>query len=108
MFSNRLTLCLAAAMLLTAGCVSPWSTRLPTLQTGSPAEEKRGYERHDPFPDVESGPETMTRPRGFDRPRNEGRQATEGYQNTRGLQPGAPGGPLISPPSTTYPNAVPQ
>src|SRR5690606_38402353 len=47
------------------GCVNPMNTRLPTVATPPPPVEKRSYDIHDPFPDEDLGPDTMTRPRGF-------------------------------------------
>jgi hypothetical protein len=59
------------------GCLTPNNTRLPTLDTPPPPVEKRSYSIHDPFPDEELGPDTMTRPRGFNEPRAEPRKILE-------------------------------
>jgi hypothetical protein len=39
--------------------------------------EKQSYRIHDPFPDEDLGPDTMTRPRGFVEPRSEPRKILE-------------------------------
>jgi hypothetical protein len=63
--------------LAVCGCINPFNTRLPTLDTPPAPVEKRSYSIHDPFPDEVLGPDTMTRPRGFNEPRSETRQALE-------------------------------
>jgi hypothetical protein len=60
-----------------SGCVNPINTRLPTFNTPPPVVEKESYRIHDPFPDEELGPDTMTRPRGFVEPRAEPRKTLE-------------------------------
>ncbi len=99
---------LSAALLMSAGCVSPFTTRLPTLGFNAPLAEKRAYERHDPFPNEDFGPDTQTRPRGFVEPRNEERKALEGRM-LNGLQP-ENSSPFPNVPMTgsDYPDAVPQ
>lgn len=69
--------CLAAGCLLAAGCFNPAFTRLPMLDPGQPQVEKRSYERHDPFPDRLSAPDTQVRPREFNGQRTEPRRALE-------------------------------
>jgi hypothetical protein len=68
---------LAVICLLMAGCFSDKFTRLPAFETGQPQVEKRSFERHDPFPDRLSAPDTQVRPRGFDNQRTEPRRALE-------------------------------
>lgn len=84
-----------------SGCVNPFNTRLPTVATPPAPVEKQSYNIHDPFPDEDLGPDTMTRPRGFVQPRAEPRKIQEG-RALLGLPPGSSTG------SFNYPDAVPQ
>lgn len=68
---------LGIASALFCGCVNPVNTRLPTLGTPPAPVEQQSYSIHDPFPDEELGPSTMSRPRGFDEPRAEPRKTLE-------------------------------
>lgn len=98
---------LFAAVLGCCGC-SPYTTRLPTFGFGPPLAEKRAYERNDPFPNEELGPDTYTRPRGFVEPRTEERKSLEG-RILNNVQPES-ASPYPTPPMTgsDYPDAVPQ
>jgi hypothetical protein len=101
----RTPLLLLVLILLCCGCATPWTTRLPTLAFGSPRAEKRAYERHDPFPVEELGPDTQTRPRGFIEPRTEERKAMESQINN--LQPeSASPFPNVPMTGSTYPDVV--
>ncbi len=82
------------------GCLNPATTRFPTISTPPAAVEAQSYRIHDPFPDEEMGPSTMTRPRAFDQPRAEQRKILE----SRALL-GLDQAPL-PPNSFNYPNAV--
>ena len=101
----NLRACLIAAILLPAGCTSP-STQLPSTFREPPEFERQSYERFDPYPDENLGPDTMTRPRGFVAPRTMPRKAIEGRM-LQGTQQG-PSAPMPSPPpsSGNYPDAV--
>lgn len=78
---------------LCIGCMSPMHTRLPTWWAAHPQAESQAYQRQDPFPDVDLGPDTMSRPREFTRPRSESRRAAE-----QRLLQGVPVGPEHVPP----------
>ncbi|MBA3314644.1 MAG: hypothetical protein M3552_07700 [Planctomycetota bacterium] len=82
---NAFAMCLAAL----AGCLSPATTRLPTLATGPPALERRSFEHFDPYADDKLGPETNTRPPSFENSREPQRKAIEGQ-----FMQGAPAGPV--------------
>ena len=84
------------------GCLTPMNTRLPTLASPPAPVEKQSYRIHDPFPDEDLGPDTMTRPRGFNEPRAEPRRVLEG-RSLLGLDQ-VPAGPS----SFDYPDAVRQ
>ena len=84
------------------GCLTPFNTRLPTIDTPPAPVEKRSYSIHDPFPDEELGPDTMTRPRGFNEPRAEPRKTLES-RALLGLDP------VPAPPNSfNYPDTVRQ
>ena len=87
------------------GCLNPFNTRFPTVGTAPPPVEARSYTLHDPFPDEDVGPDTMTRPRGFEEPRAEPRKTLEG-RALLGLEP-VPNS-TIPPSSFNYPNTVRQ
>ncbi len=97
---------LTSLMVIAVGCISPMTTRLPTFGVQHPEIEKRAYERHDPLPDGNLGPDTQARPRGFIVPRTEPRKSAESRLRQGfppyGLQPGF-GGP---PTSSQYPQSV--
>ena len=98
---------LLAGLPVFCGCPNPSNTRFPTLAPSPPALERRSYERHDPFPNENLGPETFTRPREFEEQRTEPRRARES-QPVPGLFPTAPIGPLPPSAGRVYPEAVPQ
>lgn len=84
------------------------STRLPVLFPDNPRSEHRSWQRVDPFPDPDIGPDTGFRPPDFSRPRTIPRKAAE-QRLLQGLpvapQPVAPtGGPLQS--GRSYPSVV--
>lgn len=54
------------ATLLLSGCMT---TRLPQLPPRDPRVELKSFERHDPFPDPDQGPDLYVRPRGFENER---------------------------------------
>lgn len=93
---------LGAGSVAVCGCISPFNTRLPTVDTPPAPVEKQSYRIHDPFPDEELGPDTMTRPRGFNEPRAEPRKILES-QSLLNLDR-AP----LPPNSFNYPDAVRQ
>jgi len=100
------TVSVGIAMLSPVGCFHPAQTRLPTLQTGPPQVEKRLYERHDPFPDRDMGPQMESRPRGFDLQRAQPRRSAE-ERTLRGLR--RDNGSAARPPSSTrknYPDSL--
>jgi hypothetical protein len=68
---------LGSGCIAVCGCINPFNTRLPTVNTPPAPVEKRSYSIHDPFPDEDLGPDTMTRPRGFNEPRAEPRKILE-------------------------------
>ncbi|HQZ67586.1 MAG TPA: hypothetical protein PLY87_20995 [Planctomycetaceae bacterium] len=76
-----------------AGCLNPNFTRLPSWYASFPASENAAYNRQDPFPDPDIGPETDSSPRGYERPRSTARQAAE-----QRLFQGLPVGPEGVPP----------
>ncbi len=102
MESRLLVWVLGAGSLAVCGCLTPYNTRLPTLDSPPAPVEKRSYSIHDPFPDEDLGPDTMTRPRGFNEPRAEPRKTLES-QSLLGLDK-AP----LPPNSFNYPDAVRQ
>jgi len=110
MCSGGLRGCLLGLTLLSAGCLSPMTTRFPTWAPGHTQAERRAYELHDPFPDTTAAPGMSTRPPGFSVPRTSARQAVEGRVMT-GLQPGlgssAPLAPSYGPTGWRYPQVVP-
>lgn len=85
-----------------SGCINPSNTRLPTLHSPPAPVEKQSYRIHDPFPDENLGPDTMTRPRGFSEPRAEPRKILES-RALLGLDR-----PPLPPNSFNYPDAVRQ
>jgi hypothetical protein len=104
--SMRQWIATGAVTLALAGCVTPWNTRLPTLEPGVPAAERRSYEIHDPYPEPDLGPETQTRPRDFAEPRSQPRRLIEGRM-LRDMAPGSvPAGPALPPSAVQYPQSV--
>lgn len=93
---------LGAGSVAACGCFTPFNTRLPTLNTPPAPVEKQSYSIHDPFPDEDLGPDTMSRPRGFNEPRAEPRKILE----SRALL----GLDAVPAPSTSfdYPDAIRQ
>jgi hypothetical protein len=86
------------------------TTQCPTLETRPTQVEKKSFERHDPFPDQASGPDTFNRPRGYDMQRTAPRRAAE-ERMLQGMpsQPYPPG-PQVPATGLTgykYPAAVP-
>ena len=57
-----------------AGCVGPRETQYLSCIPRPPQVEARSYDYHDPFPDENAGPETVTRPRSFVEPRTDTRK----------------------------------
>jgi hypothetical protein len=95
-----------AASAVVTGCITPWNTRLPTLDPGIPAVERRMYEIHDPYPEQDLGPDTQTRPRYFEEPRSQPRRLLEGRM-LRDLGPsGVPTTPAVPPSAAQYPDSV--
>ncbi|MBW3539998.1 MAG: hypothetical protein KY476_07005 [Planctomycetes bacterium] len=97
---------LALAVLCAGGCITPWNTRLPTFAPSDPAVERRLYQVHDPFPDQELGPETMTRPRAYEEERPQPRQIQEGRTFRDLAVPAGPSLPPLAPSSYRYPAAL--
>jgi hypothetical protein len=119
-----------------AGCIGPRETQYLSCIPRRPDVEARSYDYHDPFPDENAGPETVTRPRSFVEPRSDTRktfdlrflQAMHPTAGRTQLAPGpawpgygpsnvvsgngfapAPASPgPIAYPGTMYPNVVPQ
>lgn len=60
------------------GCPTPMNTRLPMIGGEEQVDlERRSYNLHDPFPDEDFGPDTMSRPPGFVEQRSEPRRIDE-------------------------------
>ncbi len=85
-----------------SGCVNQGNTRLPTIDTPPSLVEKQSYRLHDPFPEEDLGPDTMTRPRGFTQPRAQPRKNQES-RALLGLDQ-----PQLPPNSFNYSNTVRQ
>jgi hypothetical protein len=62
------------------GCLNPHYTQFPTIMPKNSQIEKRAAEVHDPFPNVEAGPETNHRPVGYGTPRTKPRRDLEHRQ----------------------------
>jgi hypothetical protein len=95
---------LPLALLALAGCPNPANTRFPTLAPRPPAVERQSFQRHDPFPNENLGPETFTRPREFQEQREEPRRAREAQPVPGVLVPETLGPPT----GANYPDAVAQ
>ncbi len=87
------------------GCLNPNFTRLPSWYAAFPAAENAAYNRQDPFPDPDIGPETDSSPRGYERPRSTARQAAE-QRLFQGLPVGPEGVPPGVPQSKNNSQAV--
>jgi hypothetical protein len=75
---------LIALGLALLGCAAPpnW------CQPGSEPVQQRRAERHDPYPELDAGPEIIGgRPRSYDRPRTEPRRAQSDAPPPGGLGP---------------------
>lgn len=70
-------LAVSLCCLTAGGCITPWNTRLPTVEPAPTTSEKFSFQRHDPFGDRDLGPEMWVRPRGYEAPRPEARRAAE-------------------------------
>ena len=98
---------LLVALLITAGCVTPWNTKLPGWMPGSLDYERREAEVQDPFPDTDLGPGTSMRPRGYDLQRSEATRAKERSEAAAlRRQFGVPGAPPAPDLGLVYPEAV--
>lgn len=99
----------AATAFLSAGCLNPRYTRLPTFRFGNPVAERENLERHDPFPNSEFGPDTFARPRSFINSRTNIRRIRE-EEARRGTNAPAPPFGGASPPGPasqgSYPGVV--
>ena len=107
MHSTGMRACLLGGLLLTTGCLSPKTTRLPSVVPGYPQVEKRAFERHDPFPDQSAGPETHNRPLGFETQRSVPRRDMEERILQRLRPKFAPPIPRMPAASWKYPALVP-
>ena len=89
---------LLLSLLATTGCNT---TRFPTWYPRPAELERRIYERHDPFPESETGPAVDTRPRAYHIQRTAPRRAVENH-TLNGIAPTAP-----APYPTIQPNSFP-
>ena len=62
---------LAVVAACPSGCLSPRNVRLPTVTPRSIPYERAESRVHDPFNNVDAGPDTFNRPPGFTSPRAE-------------------------------------
>ena len=60
-----------------SGCVNPLNTQFPQPFPTSMQAEELSYRFHDPFPDNDIGPQTMTRPPSYMDQRSQERRAAE-------------------------------
>jgi hypothetical protein len=106
MLRLRLATCLVLAG-MSAGCgINRWNTKLPSLNYGSAAMQRREATHQDPFPDDSIGPSLGFRPPGYETPRTDPLRTKNHYNSTiLKQQSGAPVGPQIGP-GAQYPNAV--
>lgn len=102
---------LVMASALSEGCITPHTTHFPSLSFMPSEYERREAQIHDPYPDIDVGPDTQTRPRDF-RQRPETLRAQERYfAALKRLQGGAAFPVLDTAPRTTgkrYMNTVPR
>ena len=97
---------LLLAMAMLGGCLSPHTTRLPSLGFQNSEVEKRSYELHDPYPDELSGPETITRPRSFSKQRTENRRTFEQKMFEGNGIPQGTAAPRLPSAQWKYPDAI--
>jgi hypothetical protein len=57
------------------GCIGPRETQFLSCVPRPPHVEARSWDWHDPFPDENAGPDTVTRPRSFMEPRSDTRKS---------------------------------
>lgn len=100
--ATRICIIIAATISSMPGC-NPMTTRYPTPPLGNSLAERRAFERHDPYPLEDLGPDTFTRPRAYIEPRDEARRAAE-QRMLRGMSLEAL--PPVPATGNTYPNAL--
>lgn len=109
-FMRRSALSVIALTCLLQGCITPYTTAFPSLSFMPAEYERREAQIHDPFPDINIGPDTGNRPPGFTQQRSETLRAQDRYfAALRRQQSGAPFPALDARPRTTgvkYPAAV--
>lgn len=107
MWSVYRVLRLTPALLVCAGCLNPWHTRMPTFRTQSPESERRESEYHDPFPDSQIGPETGFRPEDYHQQRPLPVRTRQRFDVSRFRQQLMTPPPVSPPPGSEYPQVVP-
>lgn len=93
------------------GCITPNTTHFPSLSFMPSEYERREAQIHDPYPDIDIGPDPGTRPRNFQQRPEALRAQDKHFAAIRRLQSGAPFPVLDTRPRTTgakYPNVVPR
>ncbi len=109
--SVKILIGLAAMVTLLGGCLSTYTTRMPSLNLfnhQNPEIEKRSYEIHDPYPDESIGPETITRPRAFNIQRTEERKTFEQKAFGNNGIPHGTAAPRLPTSQYQYPDAIRQ
>ncbi len=94
------------AALAASGCPTPMTTRLPEIAPRDPRVEKKSFERFDPFPDPDLGPDTLARPLGFQTERTQERRNYEDRIFQGRPRETAPGGPAFPPSGARYPESL--
>jgi hypothetical protein len=63
---------------IVGGCTQPLYSGPSLINSRDPVADRRRFERYDPLPAEDLGPETYSRPRGFEDQRSHTRRAAEG------------------------------
>ena len=96
---------------LLEGCITPHTTHFPSLSFMPSEYERREAQIHDPYPDADIGPDTMTRPRNFQQRPETLRAQDRHFAALKRMQSGAPFPALDTRPRSTgakYRNVVPR
>ncbi len=87
---RKTTVVLVLVCSVLQGCITPHTTHFPSLSFMPAEYERREAQIHDPYADVDIGPDTATRPRNFQQRPETLRAQDKHFASLRRQQSGAP------------------